>query len=78
MFFMIPIVWRPETIESDLAHLILGLNPLYHFLQIVRLSLLNEVPTLSNYLLALLGAAVFFAIGSLVVRRTRNKIVYWA
>ena len=78
MFFMIPIVWRPETIESDLAHLILGLNPLYHFLQIVLLSLLNEVPTLSNYLLALLGAAVFFAIGSLVVRRTRNKIVYWA
>jgi lipopolysaccharide transport system permease protein len=78
MFFMLPIVWRPETIESDLAHLILGLNPLYHFLQIIRLPLLNEVPTLSNYLLALLGATVFFALGSLVVRRTRNKIVYWA
>jgi ABC-type polysaccharide/polyol phosphate export permease len=78
MFFVLPIMWKPESIQSDLAHLILGLNPLYHYLQIVRLPLLSEVPTDINYLLAGLGAVVTLIIGTLVLRATRNKIVYWA
>jgi ABC-type polysaccharide/polyol phosphate export permease len=78
MFFVLPIVWRPESIQSELAHLILGLNPLYHFLQIVRLPLLSEVPTGLNYLLALVGAVTFLIAGVLVMNKTRNKIVYWA
>jgi ABC-type polysaccharide/polyol phosphate export permease len=78
MFFVLPIMWKPESIESELAHLILGLNPLYHYLQIVRLPLLSEVPTDINYLLATAGAVVFLVIGILVMKRSRNKIVYWA
>jgi ABC-type polysaccharide/polyol phosphate export permease len=78
MFFVLPIMWKPSSIESSLAHLILGLNPLYHYLQIVRLPLLSEVPTDLNYLLASLGAVLFLAIGLWVMNRTRNKIVYWA
>jgi ABC-type polysaccharide/polyol phosphate export permease len=78
MFFVLPIMWRPESIQSDLAHLILGLNPLYHYLQIVRLPLLSEVPTDINYLLATAGAVVFLGLGMIVMKKTRNKIVYWA
>jgi ABC-type polysaccharide/polyol phosphate export permease len=78
MFFVLPIMWKPESIESELAHLILGLNPLYHYLQIVRLPLLSEVPTDINYLLATAGAVVFLVIGLIVMNKTRNKIVYWA
>jgi ABC-type polysaccharide/polyol phosphate export permease len=78
MFFVLPIMWKPESIESELAHLILGLNPLYHYLQIVRLPLLSEVPTDINYLLAIVGAVVFLVIGLIVMNKTRNKIVYWA
>ena len=77
MFFVLPIMWQPESIQSELAHLILGLNPLYHYLQIVRLPLLSEVPTGLNYLLAGVGAIVVLGIGMLVMRQTRNKIVYW-
>jgi ABC-type polysaccharide/polyol phosphate export permease len=78
MFFVLPIMWKPESIESELAHLILGLNPLYHYLQIVRLPLLSEVPTDINYLLATAGAVVFLVTGILVMKRSRSKIVYWA
>lgn len=78
MFFVLPIMWRPESIQSEVAHLILGLNPLYHYLQIVRLPLLGEVPTDINYLLATVGAVSFLAVGLFVMSRTRNKIVYWA
>jgi ABC-type polysaccharide/polyol phosphate export permease len=78
MFFVLPIMWKPESIQSDLAHLILGLNPLYHYLQIVRLPLLSEVPTDLNYLLAIIGAVVFLVLGIMVMKKSRNKIVYWA
>ena len=78
MFFVLPIMWKPESIESELAHLILGLNPLYHYLQIVRLPLLSEVPTDTNYLLAIAGAVIFLVIGILIMKKSRNKIVYWA
>lgn len=77
MFFVLPIMWKPDSIQSELAHLILGLNPLYHYLQIVRLPLLSEVPTVPNYLLACAGAIVLLGVGVLVIRRTQNKIVYW-
>jgi ABC-type polysaccharide/polyol phosphate export permease len=78
MFFVLPIMWKPENLESELAYFILGLNPLYHYLQIVRLPLLSEVPTVANYLLAGFGALIFLVIGLLVMNRSRNKIVYWA
>lgn len=78
MFFVLPVMWKPDSIQSDLAHLILGLNPLYHYLQIVRLPLLGDLPTVTNYALAASGAAVFLAIGMFVIRKTRHKIVYWS
>ena len=78
MFFVLPIMWQPERIQSDLAHLILGLNPLYHYLQIIRLPLIDQVPTDINYLLATAGAVVFFGIGMIVMNKTRDKLVYWA
>ena len=78
MFFVLPVMWKPESIQSELAHLILGLNPFYHYLQIVRLPLLGEVPTGTNYLLASVGAVIFMLIGAIVIHRFRNKIVYWA
>ena len=78
LFFVLPIMWKPERLQSETAHLLLGLNPFYHFLQIVRLPLIGEVPTLPNYLVATIGASVAFGAGMWVMALMRNKIVYWA
>jgi lipopolysaccharide transport system permease protein len=78
MFFVLPIMWKPESLQSDLAQLILGLNPFYHYLQIVRLPMLSEIPTTANYLVAGFGTLLVMLIGFVVINRTRNKIVYWA
>jgi ABC-type polysaccharide/polyol phosphate export permease len=78
MFFTLPIMWKLEDIKSDLVQLVLGLNPLYHYLQIVRLPLLSEVPTDMNYLLATVGAFLALIVGTAVMNHTRDKIVYWA
>lgn len=78
MLFVLPVMWEPGRIQSDLAHLILGLNPLYHFLQVVRLPLIDQVPTDVNYLLALGGAVAVLAFGIVAMAKTRDRLVYWS
>jgi lipopolysaccharide transport system permease protein len=73
-----PVFWYPKTIgNADLAHLLIGLNPFYHLLQVIRLPLLGSLPTLENWLvcvgLGLLGSAAAL----IVVRKFGRKIAYW-
>jgi lipopolysaccharide transport system permease protein len=77
-FYITPIMWYPKLIENDsLAHLLLGLNPLYHWVQIVRLPILGQWPTLENWGLASLSAGIGWLITVLAHRKYRNMIAYW-
>lgn len=77
-FFVTPVMWSPELIgDNYLAHLLLGLNPFYHWLQIVRLPILGQWPTLENWGVALLVAGVGWGLTLLVYRRFRTMIAYW-
>ena len=77
-FYVTPVMWFPELIESNsLAHLLLGLNPLYHWLQIVRLPLLGQWPTLENWALAILSGVVGWAFTWFANKKYRNMIAYW-
>lgn len=77
MFFALPIMWRPSDIGNETAYLVLGLNPVYHLVQIVRLPLLSESPTLTNYGLAATGICILSISAFLVHGRVKNKVVYW-
>lgn len=77
LFFLSPIIWVTDRIQSDIAHLILGLNPFYHLLQIVRLPLLGEVPTLTNWLLSIFAATFSAVIAWIVFKKFDHKIAYW-
>jgi lipopolysaccharide transport system permease protein len=77
-FFVTPVMWSADLIgNNELAHLLLGLNPLYHWLQIVRLPILGQWPTLENWGVALLVAGVGWGATLLVYRRFRTMIAYW-
>jgi lipopolysaccharide transport system permease protein len=77
-FYVTPIMWYPKLIENDsLAHLLLGLNPIYHWVQIVRLPILGQFPTPENWGLALLSAGVGWLVTLVVYRKYRNMIAYW-
>lgn len=78
MFFVLPIMWRPEDLNSEVAHFVVGLNPFYHYLQLVRLPLISEAPTVTNWILATVGAVTVFLVGTLVYKRTLTRIMYWA
>lgn len=77
-FYVTPVMWFPKLLEdSELAHLLLGLNPLYHLLQIIRLPVLGQTPTLENWLVSSLSALTILFSASLVHRRFAKMISYW-
>jgi lipopolysaccharide transport system permease protein len=77
-FFVTPVMWSPDLIgNNELAHLLLGLNPLYHWLQIVRLPVLGQWPTLENWGVAILVAGIGWGVALLVYRKFRTMIAYW-
>ncbi len=77
-FYVTPVMWYPKLIENNsLAHLLLGLNPIYHWLQIVRLPIMGQWPTLENWGLALLSAGAGWAFTFVAYKKYRNRIAYW-
>lgn len=77
LFFVTPVIWEPNAVESQLAHFLLGLNPFYHLLQVMRLPLMGLMPTDINWLLSSLSAIVLPLVGLLLVWRSRNRIGFW-
>lgn len=78
MFFVLPIMWRPQDLGEGIARVIVGFNPFYHYLQLVRLPLIGDIPTLINWSLASAGALLAITIGLFVYKKTIDKVVYWA
>ena len=77
-FYVTPVMWYPKLIDNNsLSHLILGLNPLYHWLQIVRLPILGQWPTWENWGLALASAGIGWIVTLLAYKKYRNMIAYW-
>ncbi len=77
-FYVTPVMWYPSLIgDSELAHHLLGLNPFYHWLQLVRLPILDQLPTIENWGLSLLSATVGWAILLASNKRYKNMIAYW-
>lgn len=77
-FYITPVIWMADSLgDNELAHLLLGLNPFYHLLQVARLPLLGQSPTIENWGLALLSAGVFWFIGLFIFKKFENRIAYW-
>lgn len=77
VFFVTPVLWRPSLLPSGLAHLLLGLNPLYHFMQLLRLPLSGQVPTLDNWSVSLSIGLIGCLASTFLVIKTRKKIASW-
>ncbi len=76
LFFVTPIMYRPETLPSHLS-LFVQLNPFYYLMESVRAPLLGSFPPSHTYPALLL----LFVVGSLLTfrfyARTRGRIAYW-
>lgn len=76
MFFVTPVIWRPELVGPGREWL-LPLNPFYSTLEIVRGPLLGELPTLATYISAVGYALLLLSITWLLFVRVRGRIAFW-
>ena len=74
-FFVTPIVWMP-ALASD-RPVVVGANPFYHFLELVRAPLLGSLPSLTNCQVALAITVVGWLVTILFYRRFHGRIAYW-
>ena len=75
MFFITPVIWRPDMLPE--RALVLNLNPFYHMVEILRGPLLGYMPSIENWL-----AALFFTLASWILAFSfyaiyRWRIAYW-
>ena len=75
LFFASPILWMPRLIGED--SLILRLNPIAYFLDVLRSPLLGEVPSLESYAVCSLVCLVS-GIGAIRLHlKFSNRVVLW-
>lgn len=80
VFYLTPIVWAPETLgtkHASLVTLVVNINPLYHYIQVVRAPLIGQA--IAWYSWAIVGSitVVGWALAFVALRNYRARVSYW-
>jgi len=59
------------------AAILAHINPVFHFIEIVRAPLLGKLPMAESWLVALVTIGLGFAAALLLFQRVSRRIVYW-
>ncbi|HEX8168883.1 MAG TPA: ABC transporter permease [Beijerinckiaceae bacterium] len=76
LFFLTPILYRPEQIRDRLP-LVTHFNPFASLVEIMRAPLLGQVPELHHYLLVGVVTLVVMCVAVPFYSRFRARIAYW-
>ena len=77
-FYVTPVIWIRESVgDNDLVNALVSLNPLNHILQVARMPLIGQYPTIENWTWVVVSAVVFWTVGMLLFRRFEKRIAYW-
>ncbi len=76
VFFITPVMWPPESLIGK-QHLIVDLNPMYAFLEIIREPLLGSLPSLRNITVVAAVTLVGFWMSFYLLKHYRKRIIYW-
>jgi ABC-2 type transport system permease protein len=80
LFFMTPIIWNENTLRSQGAGhwaKIVELNPLLHYLDIVRAPLLGADQQLRHWLVVLVLTVIGWVLATFALRQYRARVAYW-
>jgi ABC-2 type transport system permease protein len=83
LFFMTPIVWtaaqlpkNPDGSLTSRARLV-EVNPLFHFLEIIRAPMLGDSQYLYHWLIVIAITVVGWALALFFLRNYRARVAYW-
>jgi ABC-type polysaccharide/polyol phosphate export permease len=78
MFFIMPIMWMPQTLSDPGTRFWLTeANPFAAMLDLLRAPLLNQMPTLFQYGNVIVCSVLGWGLTAFVFNRCRDRIVYW-
>ncbi|MEZ0363497.1 ABC transporter permease [Mycobacterium sp. pUA109] len=80
LFFMTPIIWNDATLHQQNAQRwakIVELNPLLHYLDIVRAPLLGAHQELRHWLVVLALTVIGWVFAAFAMRQYRARVPYW-
>ena len=75
-FFVTPVLWKPEQLPPDAA-LWMRFNPFAALIAVVREPLLGKVPTVWDWLGAVVVAVGGFALALPLIGYSRRRAIYW-
>lgn len=76
-FYVTPVIWYATALPGSVAHILLGFNPLYHWLQILRLPVLGIQPTLENWFVSVATLVFGWCIALPLLEKFRRKVTLW-
>jgi ABC-2 type transport system permease protein len=77
LFFMTPIVWSYERLKSNPLSAYVELNPVMHFVEIVRQPLLGQPIVWRHWAVVGVITVVGCAVSLLCLRNYRSRVAYW-
>ena len=81
-FYMTPIVWTTQTLKEQGGEVaqrarIAEINPLYHYLEIVRAPMIGEPVEAYHWWIVIGFTVVGLLLAMLVMRKWRFRVSYW-
>lgn len=76
LFFITPILWQPRLLPAG-TEFLANANLVFHLISVVRDPMLGQLPSLTSYAVALLGAAGAVSLGLVCYARFRRRLAYW-
>jgi len=75
LFFVSPILWDPTLLGEQ--RWLAELNPVYHWIEVVRAPLLGSAPSIATWLWVVASVLVLAGMATFVLGRYRSRIAYW-
>jgi len=75
VFFVSPITWKPEMLPP--GSLILKLNPISYFLDIVRTPILGSMPNIDSYVVVSVFMLLGFVVSFSIFDKYKPRVAYW-
>lgn len=76
VFFLTPILWRPDSLPADKVVFVES-NPFYGFIQLIRAPLMGDAPTAQEWAMVAIMTIIGVFISYKMFVRYRGRIVYW-
>src|SRR5262249_4818816 len=76
--FVTPIFWPKSQLGGGkIASLIINLNPIYHFISVIRYPLLGESAEILSWKIDILILVIGLLFTMFLLGRNYNKLIYW-